>query len=285
MKVPGRHRLDLLRIVIPQFGLRDRPRQGMTPNDDVALIATVATGLRRHPAGKARVHHGQAAPLLAAHPDRARSDLSGDLRCTHAAQAMAAELSDYLWQRRPLLLSGTFNSDQRLVETMRRIEASRCDFADRDMVLGRIVAEGTSTIDGDVVGIDQAQQLLSEFGIGTNSFGVVLIGKDGGEKPGRQRRPGSSGDLRGDRRHADAGPRGERRSGRVLIRGSQPRSSAMTPDNASDARTHAESLNTCLSIRCDVRSELSAWSRGPAATGLRGGGRGAPQLATRHILR
>ena len=98
------------------------------------------------------------------------------------AQAMAAELSDYLWQRRPLLLFAPTDSDQRLVETMRRIEASRCDFADRDMVLGRIVAEGTSTIDGDVVGIDQAQQLLSEFGIGTNSFGVVLIGKDGGEK-------------------------------------------------------------------------------------------------------
>ena len=98
------------------------------------------------------------------------------------AQAMAAELSDYLWQRRPLLLFAPTDSDQRLVETMRRIEASRCDFADRDMVLGRIVAEGTSTLDGDVVGIDQAQQLLSEFGIGTNSFGVVLIGKDGGEK-------------------------------------------------------------------------------------------------------
>jgi hypothetical protein len=98
------------------------------------------------------------------------------------AQAMAAELSDYLWQRRPLLLFAPTDSDQRLVETMRRIEASRCDFADRDMVLGRIVAEGTSTLDGDVVGIDQAQQLLSEFGIGTNSFGVVLIGKDGGKK-------------------------------------------------------------------------------------------------------
>lgn len=98
------------------------------------------------------------------------------------AQAMAAELSDYLWQRRPLLLFAPTDSDTRLVETMRRIEASRCDFTDRDMVLGLIVAEGTSTLDGDVVDTDQAQRLLSEFGIDADSFSVVLIGKDGGEK-------------------------------------------------------------------------------------------------------
>ncbi len=98
------------------------------------------------------------------------------------ARAAAAELSDYLWQSRPLLLFAPTDSDPRLVETMRRIEASRCDFADRDMVLGRILAEGTSTLGSDVVGTDQARRLSAQFGIGANSFSAVLIGKDGGEK-------------------------------------------------------------------------------------------------------
>ena len=98
------------------------------------------------------------------------------------AQAMAAELSDYRWEHRPLLLFAPTDSDPRLVETMRRIAASRCDFVDRDMVLGRIVTEGTSTLDGHVVDPTQAQRLVSEFGIGADSFSVVLIGKDGGEK-------------------------------------------------------------------------------------------------------
>ena len=98
------------------------------------------------------------------------------------AVAAAAELGDYLWQRRPLLLFAPAESDPRLVEMVRRIEASRCDFADRDMVLGLIVTEGTSTLDGQVVDTSQARRLLSEFGIGANSFSVVLIGKDGGEK-------------------------------------------------------------------------------------------------------
>ena len=98
------------------------------------------------------------------------------------ARAAAAELSDYLWQSRPLLVFAPTGNDPRLVETMRRIEASRCDFADRDMVLGRIVADGTSTLDGNVVDTDQAQRLRSAFGIGATGFSVVLIGKDGGEK-------------------------------------------------------------------------------------------------------
>jgi hypothetical protein len=98
------------------------------------------------------------------------------------APAMAAELSDYLWERRPLLLFAPTERDPRLVETMRRIEASRCDFAERDIVLGRIVIDGTSTLDGHVVDTNQAQRLVSKFGISTDSFSVVLIGKDGDEK-------------------------------------------------------------------------------------------------------
>ncbi|MGV1006947.1 MAG: DUF4174 domain-containing protein, partial [Candidatus Nanopelagicales bacterium] len=98
------------------------------------------------------------------------------------ARAAAAELGDYLWQRRPLLVFAPTDSDPRLVETMRRIEATRCDFVDREMVLGRIVADGTSTLDSHVVNTNQAQRLRSAFGIGATSFSVVLIGKDGGEK-------------------------------------------------------------------------------------------------------
>ena len=98
------------------------------------------------------------------------------------ARAVAAELSDFLWQRRPLLLFAPTENDPRLVQTMRRIEASRCDFVDRDMVLGRIVTDATSTLDGDVVDAEQAQRLRSAFGVGANGFSVVLIGKDGGEK-------------------------------------------------------------------------------------------------------
>ncbi len=98
------------------------------------------------------------------------------------ARAAAAELGDYLWQARPLLVFAPTDADPRLAETVRRVEASRCEFADRDMVLGRIVAEGTSTLGGAVLDTGQARRLAAEFGIGAGGFAVVLIGKDGGQK-------------------------------------------------------------------------------------------------------
>jgi hypothetical protein len=49
-------------------------------------------------------------------------------------------------------------------------------------VLGRIFTEGTSTLGGRVLNTTQTQRLSSQFRIGANSFTVVLIGKDGGEK-------------------------------------------------------------------------------------------------------
>lgn len=96
--------------------------------------------------------------------------------------AAAAELSDYLWERRPLLVFAPTDSDPRLVETLSRIEASRCDFVSRDMVLGLVVTEGNSTLDGQVIDADESQALTNQYAIGENAFSVLLIGKDGGEK-------------------------------------------------------------------------------------------------------
>ena len=99
-----------------------------------------------------------------------------------SATAVAAELSDYLWEHRPLLVFAPTDSDPTLVETLSRIEASRCDFVDRDMVIGLVVTEGTSTLDGQVINADESQRLANQYAISENAFSVLLIGKDGGEK-------------------------------------------------------------------------------------------------------
>jgi len=99
-----------------------------------------------------------------------------------SATAVAAELSDYRWERRPLLLFAPTDSDPRVVETLGRIEASRCDFVSRDMVVGLVLTEGNSTLDGQVINADESQRLVNQYAIGENAFSVLLIGKDGGEK-------------------------------------------------------------------------------------------------------
>ncbi|MGK2854648.1 MAG: DUF4174 domain-containing protein [Microbacteriaceae bacterium] len=96
--------------------------------------------------------------------------------------AVADALGDYRWERRPLLLFAPTGSDPRLVETLSRIEASRCDFAGRDMVLGQLVTEGTRTLVGRVISADESRRLANQYAIGDKAFSVLLIGKDGGEK-------------------------------------------------------------------------------------------------------
>lgn len=99
-----------------------------------------------------------------------------------SADAAAAELSDYRWERRPLLLFAPTDNDPRLIETLSRIDATRCDFVDRDMVIGQVVTEGESTLDGQVINADESRRLARQYAIEENSFSVLLIGKDGGEK-------------------------------------------------------------------------------------------------------
>lgn len=99
-----------------------------------------------------------------------------------SATAAAAGLDDYRWERRPLLVFAPTDTDPRLVETLSRVEASRCDFVSRDMVLGQVVTEGTSMLDGHVIDAEESPRLADRFGIDGNDFAVLLIGKDGGEK-------------------------------------------------------------------------------------------------------
>lgn len=96
--------------------------------------------------------------------------------------AAAAGLDDYRWERRPLLVFAPTDADPRLTETLNRIEATRCAFEGRDMVLGRILTTGTSTLDGQAIDAGEQQRLVTRFGVGADDFAVLLIGKDGGEK-------------------------------------------------------------------------------------------------------
>ena len=50
------------------------------------------------------------------------------------------------------------------------------------MVIGLVVAEGNSTLDGQVINAGESQRLVTQYAIGENTFSAVLIGKDGGEK-------------------------------------------------------------------------------------------------------
>ncbi|MGN7778724.1 DUF4174 domain-containing protein [Mycolicibacterium sp. 22603] len=96
--------------------------------------------------------------------------------------AAAGELDGYLWNHRPLLVFAPSADDARLIETLARIESSRCEFTNRDMILAQVLAGGTSMLDGRVLEAASARQLAEQYAVGDNSFAVLLIGKDGSQK-------------------------------------------------------------------------------------------------------
>lgn len=99
-----------------------------------------------------------------------------------SATAWAGGLGDYLWERRPLVVFAPSGNDPRLTETLRNIDDAQCAFAERDMVLAVVVADGSSTLGGAAMAPDQSERLRQQYGVAPDAFAVVLVGKDGGEK-------------------------------------------------------------------------------------------------------
>ena len=55
-------------------------------------------------------------------------------------------------------------------------------FAERDLVLVEVLAEGKSSVNGQPIDEASAAKLRDRFGIGKEDFRVILVGKDGGAK-------------------------------------------------------------------------------------------------------
>ena len=101
-----------------------------------------------------------------------------------AAKPVAAGqmLSDYTWQKRPLLLFAPFLQDTRLRQTKRSLQERRCEVKDRDMIIGVIVEQGRSRLDSKPISATDAAALQSRYDIKRDQFAALLVGKDGGEK-------------------------------------------------------------------------------------------------------
>ena len=101
-----------------------------------------------------------------------------------AGQALAAAgyLARFEWTHRPLLVFAPHRTDPRVEVLLHRIAMRDCALRDRDMVVGLIVEEGDSLLDGSRLSPATARAIRQRFAISEGAFTVVLVGKDGGEK-------------------------------------------------------------------------------------------------------
>ncbi len=96
--------------------------------------------------------------------------------------AFGAQLSDFKWKNRPLLIFAPDQQDPSLQKIRLALEQRSCDLDDRDMVIGIYLTQGRSSFDGHGISARDASTIRRRFGIHYDAFAVLLIGKDGSEK-------------------------------------------------------------------------------------------------------
>jgi Domain of unknown function (DUF4174) len=96
--------------------------------------------------------------------------------------ARAAPLAPYEWRYRPILVFAPSSDDVRLKEQAKRLRSAVAALKERDMIVLTVAGAGPILAEQAAPPQSDASSLRRAFGIETQDFTVVLVGKDGGEK-------------------------------------------------------------------------------------------------------
>jgi hypothetical protein len=91
-------------------------------------------------------------------------------------------LDSYKWKNRLLLVFAPSEESAAYKKQMQLIEGKKAGFDDRDLLVVKLLAEGTSRLGSQPIDEATATQLRSRFKVGQEEFRVILVGKDGTEK-------------------------------------------------------------------------------------------------------
>jgi hypothetical protein len=96
--------------------------------------------------------------------------------------AQSFDLDDHKWKDRVLLVfsPNTYNFDYR--KQVKALNKSRDGINERDLKIYHILQETSTSVKGEIIEDDDADYLLSDFGVSSSDFTVILVGKDGTEK-------------------------------------------------------------------------------------------------------
>lgn len=106
-----------------------------------------------------------------------------------ASQSMAQtpdknsfDLDNYQWQNRLVLIFSQTDSGDLYQQQLTEFEGNKEGFADRDLIVLHLFSNASSFGDDRSISDFDTRKLSDEYDVGTESFTVILIGKDGTEK-------------------------------------------------------------------------------------------------------
>jgi len=119
---------------------------------------------------------------------RASQPATLSVAATPAQSEVTFNLSEQQWQHRLVLIFAPSERSPAYQQQMQAWEAHQTGLQERDLKLVEVLAVGASRVDGQPMTAASATRLRQQFGIDSDAFAVLLIGKDGTEKQ-REREP------------------------------------------------------------------------------------------------
>ncbi|MBR8832877.1 MAG: DUF4174 domain-containing protein [Stigonema ocellatum SAG 48.90 = DSM 106950] len=100
----------------------------------------------------------------------------------YAVKMSSFSLSSQRGKNRLLLVFTPSEQNRAYQQQIQLFSQYKQGFADRDLVLVQVLAQGNSYANGEEISSSSAAQLRHRFGVSNSDFRVVLVGKDGGTK-------------------------------------------------------------------------------------------------------
>ncbi|WKN44304.1 DUF4174 domain-containing protein [Tunicatimonas pelagia] len=91
-------------------------------------------------------------------------------------------LDQYRWENRILLLFADTEESVIYKDQLQTLEREKSEMDDRDLLVFKVFPQKVITPEGKVMGEEIATQLRQKYRTQNNTYAVVLIGKDGGQK-------------------------------------------------------------------------------------------------------
>ena len=115
-------------------------------------------------------------------PDSQSPEVANVAATPNRSQGVEFKLSDYQWQHRILLVFAPSPDSSQYRQQMQAWQADAAGTDDRDLKLVQILGTGESQVGGRSLSSASAEKLRQQFGITSEEFAVILVGKDGTEK-------------------------------------------------------------------------------------------------------
>jgi len=96
-----------------------------------------------------------------------------------------AEPADFQWDNRILVVTANSESDSLYQKQMLEFEDREEGLRDRDLIIFSVFRNGMSRLDQQALHQKSSEAILEKYGSDDSDFRILLIGKDGGVKLGK----------------------------------------------------------------------------------------------------